>query len=110
MQQRPSVKKLLADEKEVNEGSPRRSRRVARTHAVTEKQKYLVVPCGNERGIRERGQIVLSHFDFKTHTKSFRTVIKSKPDNRNVKIHYLTANPMYEPLAREAQSSSTCFK
>jgi len=37
MQERPSVKKLLAYEKEVNEGLPRRLRRVAQTHEVAEK-------------------------------------------------------------------------
>ena len=69
---------------------PRRPRRVAQTHAVAEKQNYLAVPYEDERGIRERGQIVLSHFHFKTDTKSFRTVIKSKTENRNVKIQDLS--------------------
>ena len=69
-------------------GLPRRPRRVAQTHTVAEKQNYLAVPYGNER---KRAQIVLPHFHFKTDTKSLRTVIKSKTENRNVKVQDLTA-------------------
>jgi hypothetical protein len=78
-------------------GLPRRPRRVAQTHTVAEKQNYLAVPYGDER---ERGQIVLPHFHFKTDTKSLRTVIKSKPENRNVKVQDLT--PTSSPRKTDA--------
>jgi hypothetical protein len=41
MQERLSVKKLLAYEKEVNEAFAKTAWRVAQTHAVAEKQTYL---------------------------------------------------------------------
>ena len=37
---------------------------------------------------------MLPHFHFKTDTKSLRTVIKNKTENRNVKVQDLTPNPL----------------
>jgi hypothetical protein len=88
-------------------GLPRRPRRVAQTHAVAEKQKYLAVPYGDER---ERGQIVLSHFHFKTDTKSLRTVIKSKPENRNVKVQDLTATSSLARLTLRRDRDMASFR
>ena len=44
MQERASVKKLLAYEKEVNEGLPRRPRRVTQAHAVASALDAFPVP------------------------------------------------------------------
>jgi hypothetical protein len=52
----------------------------------SEKPKYLAVPFGNEKTRRGEGQILLAHFHFKTASRSFRAIIESKTQNRNVKI------------------------
>jgi hypothetical protein len=51
MQERPSVKKLLAYEKEMKD-LPRRPRRVAQTHAVVEEQSLR--PAAEERSAAKR--------------------------------------------------------
>ena len=65
--------------------SPRRPRRVAQTHAVAEKQKHLAVPYDEKRDQRA-GRNRVGHFHFKTNSKFFPTVIKSKTEYRNIKI------------------------
>jgi len=57
MQERPSVKKLLAYEKELNDGFAKTAQATiafSQTHTVTDKLKYLAVPCGEIESQRRR--------------------------------------------------------
>ena len=76
--------------------SPRRPRRVAQTHAVAEKQKHLAVPYEDEKGDQREGRNRAAHFHFKTDSEFFRTVIKSKTENSNVKIQDSTPESFRE--------------
>jgi hypothetical protein len=72
---------------------PSRPSRVAQTQAVAEKQKHLAVPYEDEKGDQREGRNRAAHFRFKTDTKFFRTVIKSKTENRNVKTQGSGVDP-----------------
>jgi hypothetical protein len=78
MQERPRVKKLLAYEKEVNEGLPNGlgNYRVAQTHAAAEKYKYLAV---TKRISGQRRQIELL-ISIAGLTESLRTVTKTNSE------------------------------
>jgi len=73
-------------------GLPRRPKRVAQTHAGAEKQKHLAIPYEDEKEHQREGPNRAAPFHFKTDAGSFRTVIKNKTENRNVKIHDSTLN------------------
>jgi hypothetical protein len=82
MQERPSVKTLLAYEKEVNAGSPNRLRQFSRVQHTHWREAEVSRRSlrGYEGHHGEGSNRAAPFLDLKTETKYFRTVLRAKPN------------------------------